>query len=100
MPNKIVMPMDAKKNHSTMLGIVKRCMGTKFTSQIRDMIVDLAIGATTSVEVDLGQGLQEVDNKKYIKVKQVFSIVTCLLSSKFNSIEKAQKLFSKNCLSL
>lgn len=32
---------------------------------------DLAIDATTTVGVDLGQGLREVDIKKYIKVEKI-----------------------------
>ncbi|KAF2616213.1 hypothetical protein F2Q70_00009663 [Brassica cretica] len=56
---------------ATVLGLVKSCIGTKFTSQFGDLIADLAIDATTTVGVDLGQGLREVDIKKYIKVEKV-----------------------------
>ncbi|KAL5561161.1 hypothetical protein UlMin_030908 [Ulmus minor] len=66
--DKIAMPIDTK-DRATMLGLVKRCIGMKFTSQFGDLIADLAIDATTTVGVDLGQGLREVDIKKYIKVK-------------------------------
>ncbi|CAN0876946.1 T-complex protein 1 subunit gamma [Linum grandiflorum] len=55
----------------TMLSLVKSCIGTKFTSQFGDLIADLAIDATKTVGVDLGQGLREVDIKKYIKVEKV-----------------------------
>ncbi|KAI3797405.1 hypothetical protein L1987_32662 [Smallanthus sonchifolius] len=33
--------------------------------------MDLALDATTTVGVDLGQGLREVDIKKYIKVEKI-----------------------------
>ncbi|XP_024019834.1 T-complex protein 1 subunit gamma-like [Morus notabilis] len=68
--DKIAMPIDAK-DRATMLELVKSCIGTKFTSQFGDLIADLAIDATTTVGVDLGQGLREVDIKKYIKVEKV-----------------------------
>ncbi|PQM35720.1 T-complex protein 1 subunit gamma [Prunus yedoensis var. nudiflora] len=54
-----------------MLGLVKSWIGTKFTSQFGDLIADLALDATTIVGVDLGEGLREVDIKKYIKVEKV-----------------------------
>ncbi|GFZ03721.1 TCP-1/cpn60 chaperonin family protein [Actinidia rufa] len=68
--DKIAMPIDVT-DRVTMLGLVKSCIGTKFTSQFGDLIADLAIDATTTVGVDLGQGLREVDIKKYIKVEKV-----------------------------
>ncbi|KAJ4715768.1 T-complex protein 1 subunit gamma [Melia azedarach] len=68
--DKIAMPIDVN-DRATMLGLVKSCIGTKFTSQFGDLIADLAIDATTTVGVDLGQGLREVDIKKYIKVEKV-----------------------------
>ncbi|KAJ1403965.1 TCP-1-like chaperonin intermediate domain superfamily [Sesbania bispinosa] len=68
--DKIAMPIDAK-DRGTMLGLVKSCIGTKFTSQFGDLIADLAIDATTTVGVDLGQGLRDVDIKNYIKVEKV-----------------------------
>ncbi|CAK9177941.1 unnamed protein product [Ilex paraguariensis] len=54
-----------------MLGLVKSCIGTKFTGQFGDLIADLALDATTTVGVDLGQGIREVDIKKYIRVEKV-----------------------------
>ncbi|GFZ03730.1 TCP-1/cpn60 chaperonin family protein [Actinidia rufa] len=101
--DKIAMPIDVTDRKLqqcvTMLGLVKSCIGTKFTSQFGDLIAsgsmtralevvawlggvaeggrwqrrpeDLAIDATTTVGVDLGQGLREVDIKKYIKVEKV-----------------------------
>ncbi|XP_021772660.1 T-complex protein 1 subunit gamma [Chenopodium quinoa] len=68
--DKVAMTIDVK-DRATMLGLVKSCIGTKFTSQFGDLIADLAIEATTIVGVDLGQGLREVDIKKYIKVEKV-----------------------------
>ncbi|XP_020571966.1 T-complex protein 1 subunit gamma [Phalaenopsis equestris] len=56
---------------AAMLSLVKSCIGTKFTGQFGDLIADLAIDATTTVGVDLGQGMREVDIKKYIKVEKV-----------------------------
>ncbi|KAG5023023.1 hypothetical protein JHK82_018926 [Glycine max] len=44
-----------------MLGLVKSCIGTKFTGQFGDLIADLAIEATTTVGVEIGQGLTDVD---------------------------------------
>ncbi|RZC70458.1 hypothetical protein C5167_033573 [Papaver somniferum] len=67
---KISMPIDVNDRPS-MLGLVKSCIGTKFTSQFGDLIADLAIDATTIVGVDLGQGVREVDIKKYIKVEKI-----------------------------
>ncbi|KAL5162355.1 T-complex protein 1 subunit gamma [Glycine soja] len=51
--------------------LVKSCIGTKFTSQFGDLIADLAIEATTTVGVEIGQGLTDVDIKNYIKVEKV-----------------------------
>ncbi|KAG2245707.1 hypothetical protein Bca52824_085335 [Brassica carinata] len=68
--DKIAMSVDVN-DRATVLGLVKSCIGTKFTSQFGDLIADLAIDATTTVGVDLGQGLREVDIKKYIKVEKV-----------------------------
>ncbi|KAE8662820.1 glutelin type-B 2-like [Hibiscus syriacus] len=68
--DKIAMTIDVK-DRSTMLGLVKSCIGTKFTSQFGDLIDDLAIDATQTVGVDIGQGLREIDIKKYIKVEKV-----------------------------
>uniref|UniRef100_A0A7N2LIV1 T-complex protein 1 subunit gamma n=1 Tax=Quercus lobata TaxID=97700 RepID=A0A7N2LIV1_QUELO len=67
--DKIAMSIDLK-DRAMMLGLIKSCIGTKFTSQFGDLIADLALDATT-VGVDLGQGLREVDIKKYIKVEKV-----------------------------
>ncbi|CAN4105551.1 unnamed protein product [Withania somnifera] len=68
--DKIAMTVDVE-DRETMLGLVKSCIGTKFTSQFGDLIADLAIDATRMVGVDIGQGLREVDIKKYIKVEKV-----------------------------
>ncbi|KAL0324292.1 UNVERIFIED_CONTAM: T-complex protein 1 subunit gamma [Sesamum calycinum] len=68
--DKIAMTVDVK-DRGSMLGLVKSCIGTKFTSQFGDLIADLAIDATTTVGVEVGQGLREVDIKKYIKVEKV-----------------------------
>ncbi|KAL5578112.1 hypothetical protein UlMin_019811 [Ulmus minor] len=68
--DKIAMAIDIK-DRATMLGLVKSCIGTKFTSQFGDLMADLAIDATTTVGVDLGQGLWEVDIKKYIMVEKI-----------------------------
>ncbi|KAK9104489.1 hypothetical protein Scep_021333 [Stephania cephalantha] len=68
--DQIAMSIDVN-DRAAMLGLVKSCIGTKFTSQFGDLIADLAIEATTIVGVDLGQGLREVDIKKYIKVEKV-----------------------------
>ncbi|KAL1212727.1 T-complex protein 1 subunit gamma [Cardamine amara subsp. amara] len=68
--DKIAMSIDVN-DRSTVLGLVKSCIGTKFTSQFGDLIADLAIDSTTIVGVDLGKGLREVDIKKYIKVEKV-----------------------------
>ncbi|KAK6645840.1 hypothetical protein PHAVU_L001770 [Phaseolus vulgaris] len=57
--DKIAMPIDAK-DRGTMLGIVKSCIGTKVTSQFGDLIADLAIDATTTVDI-----------KNYIKIEKV-----------------------------
>ncbi|KAL5578255.1 hypothetical protein UlMin_019954 [Ulmus minor] len=77
MLDKIDMPIDIK-DRATMLGLVKSCIGTKFTSQFGDLMAvivsffqDLAIDATRTVGVDIGQGLWEVDIKKYIKVEKI-----------------------------
>lgn len=68
--DKIAVSIDVN-DRPTMLGLIKSCIGTKFTSQFGDLIADLAIDATSTVGVDLGQGLREVDIKKYIKVEKV-----------------------------
>ncbi|KAK4353491.1 hypothetical protein RND71_029009 [Anisodus tanguticus] len=68
--DKIAMTIDVE-DRATMLGLVKSCIGTKFTSQFGDLIAALAIDATRMVGVELGQGLREVDIKKYIKVEKI-----------------------------
>ncbi|KAM3345559.1 T-complex protein 1 subunit gamma [Capsicum galapagoense] len=68
--DKIAMTVDVKDDE-TMLGLVESCIGTKFTSQFGDLISKLAIKATRMVGVEIGQGLHEVDIKKYIKVEKV-----------------------------
>ncbi|CAN1312190.1 T-complex protein 1 subunit gamma [Linum perenne] len=68
--DKIAMTIDVN-DRGTMLSLVKSCIGTKFTSQFGDLIADLAIDATKTIGVDLGQGLREVDIKKYIKVEKI-----------------------------
>ncbi|OIW15659.1 hypothetical protein TanjilG_08415 [Lupinus angustifolius] len=68
--DKIAMAIDPQ-DRATMLGLVKSCIGTKFTSQFGDLIADLAIDATTTVGADIGQGLRDVDIKNYIKVEKV-----------------------------
>ncbi|KAJ8447755.1 hypothetical protein Cgig2_015118 [Carnegiea gigantea] len=68
--DKIAMSIDVK-DCATMFGLVKSCIGTKFTSQFGDLVANLAIEATAMVGVDLGQGQREVDIKKYIKVEKV-----------------------------
>ncbi|XP_010253940.1 PREDICTED: T-complex protein 1 subunit gamma-like isoform X1 [Nelumbo nucifera] len=68
--DKIAMSVDVN-DRPAMLGLVKSCIATKFTSQFGDLIADLAIDATMTVGVDVGPGLREVDIKKYIKVEKV-----------------------------
>lgn len=68
--DKIAMSIDVK-DRATILGLVKSCIGTKFTSQFGDLIANLAIEATSMVGVDLGQGQREVDIKKYIKIEKL-----------------------------
>ncbi|XP_074568563.1 T-complex protein 1 subunit gamma-like [Curcuma longa] len=68
--DKLAMPIDVT-DRAAMLDLVKSCIGTKFTGQFGDLIADLAIDATATVGVDLGQGVREVDIKKYIKVEKV-----------------------------
>ncbi|XP_062179000.1 T-complex protein 1 subunit gamma [Phragmites australis] len=68
--DKISMPVDVN-DRGAMLSLVKSSIGTKFTGQFGDLIADLAIDATTTAGVDLGQGMREVDIKKYIKVEKV-----------------------------
>ncbi|KAG0487397.1 hypothetical protein HPP92_009492 [Vanilla planifolia] len=68
--DKIALQIDIN-DRATLLGLVKSCIGTKFTGQFGDLIADLAIDATSIVGVDVGQGIREVDIKKYIKVEKV-----------------------------
>ncbi|RDX65749.1 T-complex protein 1 subunit gamma, partial [Mucuna pruriens] len=68
--DKIAMPIDAT-DRGTMLGIVKSCIDTKFTSQFGDLITDLATDATTTVCIDLGQVLRDMDINNHIKVEKV-----------------------------
>ncbi|KAM0954176.1 putative T-complex protein 1, gamma subunit [Dioscorea sansibarensis] len=68
--DNIAMPIDVN-DRATIMGLVKSCIGTKFTGQFGDLIADLAIDATTTVGVELGQGLREVDIKKDIKIEKV-----------------------------
>ncbi|GJN38566.1 hypothetical protein PR202_gb27621 [Eleusine coracana subsp. coracana] len=57
--DKIAMPVDVN-DRAAMLGLVKSSIGTKFTGQFGDLIADLAIDATTTAGVDLGQEDSEV----------------------------------------
>lgn len=68
--DKIARPIDVT-DRQMLLDMVKSCIGTKFTGQFGTLIADLAIDATTLVSIDLGNGLHEVDIKKYIKVEKI-----------------------------
>ncbi|KAJ7565216.1 hypothetical protein O6H91_02G053000 [Diphasiastrum complanatum] len=54
-----------------LLNIVRSCIGTKFTSRFGTLIADLAIDAVNTITVDLGNGIREVDIKKYVKVEKI-----------------------------
>jgi T-complex protein 1 subunit gamma len=54
-----------------MLNIVRSCIGTKFTSRFGTLIADLAIDSVATISVDMGNGLREVDIKKYIKTEKI-----------------------------
>ncbi|XP_024387261.1 T-complex protein 1 subunit gamma [Physcomitrium patens] len=58
-------------DRTMMLNIVRSCIGTKFTSRFGTLIADLAIDSVATISVDLGNGLREVDIKKYIKVEKI-----------------------------
>lgn len=58
-------------DRSMMLNIVRSCIGTKFTSRFGTLIADLAIDSVSTISIDLGNGLREVDIKKYIKVEKI-----------------------------
>lgn len=67
---KIALPIDVN-DRATMLGMVNNCIGTKFTGQFGNLIANMALDATFIVGVDVGQGLREVDIKKYIRIEKV-----------------------------
>lgn len=58
-------------DRSMLLNIVRSCIGTKFTSRFGTLIADLAIDSVSIISVDLGNGLREVDIKKYIKTEKI-----------------------------
>lgn len=58
-------------DRAMMLNIVRSCIGTKFTSRFGTLIADLAIDSVAIISVDLGNGLREVDIKKYIKTEKI-----------------------------
>ncbi|XP_057812693.2 T-complex protein 1 subunit gamma isoform X2 [Cryptomeria japonica] len=68
--DKIAIPIDVN-DRPTLLKMVRSCIGTKFTGQFGNLIADLAIDATTTVSVETGNGMHEVDIKKYVKVEKV-----------------------------
>nr|DAD26769.1 TPA_asm: hypothetical protein HUJ06_028237 [Nelumbo nucifera] len=72
--DKIAMSVDVN-DRPAMLGLVKSCIATKFTSQFGDLIADLAIDATMTVGVDVGPGLREVVllNTRRERIKQMQS---------------------------
>ncbi|KAG0630128.1 hypothetical protein M758_1G156300 [Ceratodon purpureus] len=58
-------------DRTLMLNIVRSCIGTKFTSRFGTLIADLAIDSVATISVDLGNGIREVDIKKYIKTEKI-----------------------------
>ncbi|GLJ21164.1 hypothetical protein SUGI_0387260 [Cryptomeria japonica] len=68
--DKIAIPIDVN-GRSTLLKMVRSCIGTKFTSHFRNLIVDLGIEAITTLSVEVGNSMHEVYIKKYIKVRKV-----------------------------
>eukprot|EP00249_Psilotum_nudum_P010327 c22476_g1_i1 orf=215-1885(+) len=66
----ISIPIDVN-DRQTLLNLVQSSVGTKFIAQFGTLIADLAIEATVLVSDDLGNGLHDVDIKKFIKVEKV-----------------------------
>lgn len=54
-----------------MRGIIRSCIGTKFSSRYGDLVCDLALDAVTRVAVDDGTGKKEIDIKRYAKVEKI-----------------------------
>lgn len=61
------------ENTSQMLGLVRSCVGTKFTSRFGDLLVDMAIKAVMRVTVvDKDTGRKDIDIKRYARVEKVW----------------------------
>ncbi|EFJ24455.1 hypothetical protein SELMODRAFT_442408 [Selaginella moellendorffii] len=67
---QVAFPIDVS-DREMLLNIVRSCIGTKFTSRFGTLIADLAIDSVNMVAIDLGNGLKEIDVKKYIKVEKI-----------------------------
>ncbi|KAH1247730.1 T-complex protein 1 subunit gamma [Glycine max] len=76
------------QDRGIMLGLVKSCIGTKFTGQFGDLIANLAIEATTTVGVEIGQGLTDVDMHAedwilLLKIEEEYILELCMQILKF-----------------
>jgi len=66
----IAVPIDLS-NRTEMLNIVKRCLGTKFTSQFYPpFLSEMALDAVQMVVNDM-EGRREIDTKRFVRVEKV-----------------------------
>lgn len=56
---------------SQIIDIVRATVGTKFTSRFGDLICELAIDAVMAVAIDLGDGKQDIDTKRYCRIERI-----------------------------
>ncbi|XP_059147696.1 T-complex protein 1 subunit gamma-like [Physella acuta] len=67
--NKVAVPVDIN-NKEEMMKIVKSCLGTKFISKWMDLACNIALEATSTVQV-LDNDKKEIDIKRYAKVEKI-----------------------------
>lgn len=66
----IAVPIDLA-NRAELLSVVKRCLGTKFTSQFYPpFLSDIALDAVSMIVNDL-EGRREVDIKRFVRVEKI-----------------------------
>jgi len=67
--HEIAKPIDLD-NRAELAKLVQSCTGTKFISRFSEMMVDLALDAVKTVNIEDG-GRREIDIKRYAKVEKI-----------------------------
>ena len=67
----MAIPVTETDEENRLNTVVRSCIGTKFVSRFGDFMCDLAVTAVKRVAIDLGNGKQNIDIKRYAKVEKI-----------------------------